>query len=219
MKMLMVFFFPAAFSFFHDEASSQRMKHDSTPVMHHRIILQQPKPKNMYIDVYHFGSGSVTSQAMATSYLRDQAMGKKYGVHFLKYWMDRTGGNVYFLSVATDSQSVLKTHAEAHGKMPDEIFHVTDGLASPLNNGKTFFIDVHELGAGKVTAEAVVGVHQKDLAVEKKYGVNLINYWVDEKKGVVMCLSQAADSADVLKTHREAHGLMPAYIVRVDPGQ
>jgi hypothetical protein len=30
--------------------------------------------------------------------------------------------------------------------------------------------------------------------VQPKYGVNFINYWVDEKNGVVMCLSEAADS-------------------------
>src|ERR1700712_4026341 len=116
MKMLMVFFFPAVFSFYHNQGSGHWLTHDSMPVIRHRFILQQPKPKNMYIDVYHFGVGAVTGQAMAASYQRDQAMGKKYGVHFLKYWTGETGGTVYFLSTAPDSQSVLKAHMEAHGK-------------------------------------------------------------------------------------------------------
>ncbi|HLX67216.1 MAG TPA: DUF4242 domain-containing protein, partial [Puia sp.] len=54
-----------------------------------------------------------------------------------------------------------------------------------------FYIDVHHLGAGKVTAAAVAGAHQKDLAVEKKYNVSFIKYWVDESKGDVYCLSSA----------------------------
>ncbi len=85
--------------------------------------------------------------------------------------------------------------------------------------GKNFYLDVHELGAGKVTAKDVAAAHQKDLAVEHKYGVNFINYWVNEKDGIVVCLSQAPDSTAIINTHREAHGLIPAYVVKVDPGQ
>jgi phenolic acid decarboxylase len=96
---------------------------------------------------------------------------------------------------------------------------VTDGQEATLNNGKDFYLDVHELGAGNVTAKDVAGAHQKDLAVQGKYGVNFINYWVDEKDGRVVCLSQASDSADIIKTHKEAHGLIPAYVVKVKQGQ
>jgi len=51
---------------------------------------------------------------------------------------------------------------------------------------RTFFLDVHYPGAGKVTAKDVAAAHKKDLAVENKYGVNFIKYRVDEKAGVVM---------------------------------
>ena len=78
---------------------------------------------------------------------------------------------------------------------------------------------MHYFDAGKVTAKDVAAAHQKDLAVEKKYGVNFINYWVDEKEGVVMCLSQAKDSNAVIQTHKEAHGLLPAYVEQVKPGK
>ncbi|MBI1341488.1 MAG: DUF4242 domain-containing protein [Terrimonas sp.] len=88
-----------------------------------------------------------------------------------------------------------------------------------MKGNAPLFLDVHELGANNVTAKAVAEAHKKDLATEKKYGVNFINYWVDEKKGKVFCLSQAADSAHVINTHREAHGLLPAYILPVKQGQ
>ena len=61
--------------------------------------------------------------------------------------------------------------------------------------------------------------HKKDLAVKGKYGVNFINYWVDEKAEVVMCLSEAADSNAIIKTHKEAHGLIPVDILKVKQGQ
>jgi hypothetical protein len=52
-------------------------------------------------------------------------------------------------------------------------------------DGKKFFIDVHNLGAGNVTAAAVADAHKKDLATQKKYGVNFINYWLDEQTGTL----------------------------------
>ncbi|RTL59374.1 MAG: DUF4242 domain-containing protein [Sphingobacteriales bacterium] len=84
---------------------------------------------------------------------------------------------------------------------------------------KNLYIDVHQLGAGKVTAKDVAGAHEKDLAVEKKHDVNFINYWVDEKQGVVMCLSEAPDSNAVKATHKQAHGLLPVYVLQVKQGQ
>ncbi len=71
------------------------------------------------------------------------------------------------------------------------------------------YIDVHNLGPGKVTYEAVQKAHAKDLAVEKKYGVQFIKFWVDEAGGKVYCLSNAPDTQSIRKTHAEAHGLLP----------
>jgi hypothetical protein len=171
-----------------------------------------------YIDVHDLGPGKVTPAAVAQAHAKDLAVEKRYGVHFINYWVDTGTGRIYCLSTAPDTQAIRKTHGEAHGLLPDEIYRVTDGQVASLAAGNTFFLDVHELGPGKVTAADVAAAHAKDLAVEKKYGVNFINYWVDEKKGVVMCLSQAPDSLAVIHTHQEAHGLLPAYILRVEPG-
>ncbi|PSR57131.1 DUF4242 domain-containing protein [Adhaeribacter arboris] len=92
-------------------------------------------------------------------------------------------------------------------------------MEAALTGGKYLFLDVHELGAGKVTAQDVAAAHQKDLASQQKYGVNFINYWVSEKEGRVLCLSEAADSTAIIKTHQEAHGLLPAYVVQVKQGE
>lgn len=174
--------------------------------------------RSLYIDVHQLGPGKVKYEDVAKAHAKDLAVEKKYGVDFIKYWVNEEKGLVYCLSSASDSESIRKTHAEAHGLLPEYIYQVTNGTAADLTNQKNFFLDVHYLGAGNVTAKDVAGAHAKDLAVEKKYGVNFINYWVDEKNGVVMCLSQANDSASVINTHKEAHGLIPAYVLKVKQG-
>lgn len=175
--------------------------------------------RNLYIDVHHLTPGKVKYEDVAKAHAKDLATEGKYNVQFLKYWVDEKQGLVYCLSTATDTQSIRKTHAEAHGLLPAEIYLVTDGIPVALQGNKTLFLDVHELGPGKVTAAAVAAAHKKDLAVEQKHGVHFINYWVDEKEGKVFCLSEAPDSAAVLATHKEAHGLLPAQVMIVKQGE
>ena len=175
--------------------------------------------KNLYLDVHQLTPGKVKFEDVAAAHLKDLAVEKKYDVHFINYWVDEEKGLVYCLSSAGDSSSITKTHAEAHGLLPDHIFKVTEGSEATLTGNKRLFLDIHKLGAGNVTAAAVADAHKKDLAVQGKYGVNFINYWVDEKAGVVMCLSEAADSNAIIKTHKEAHGLIPVQILKVKQGE
>jgi len=175
--------------------------------------------KNLYIDVHQLTPGKVTYEAVAQAHAKDLAVQNKYNVQFLKYWVDEEKGLVYCLSSTADSAGIRKTHAEAHGLLPDQVYLVTDGAAAALKNQDNLFLDIHHLGAGKVTAKDVAGAHQKDLAVQDKFGVNFINYWVNEKDGTVLCLSQAKDSAAVINTHRLAHGLIPDAVMRVKQGQ
>jgi len=171
-----------------------------------------------FIDVHHMERGKVTFAAVAAAHVKDLAIEKKYNVHFIRFWVDESSGNVYCLSIAPDSQAVIKTHNEAHGLLPYQLYQVTGGPEAAAKSGKSYFLDVHELGPGKVKARDVAAAYQKDLAVQGKYGVNFINYWVDEKQGRFVCLSQARDSTAVIKTHKEAHGLLPVSIERVRQG-
>lgn len=175
--------------------------------------------KTYYIDVHHLGAGKVTAADVAGAHQKDLAAEKKYGVQFIKYWVDEKEGDVYCLSSAPDTASIRKTHADAHGLLPDQIYLVKAGKDAPIVDGMDFYLDIHELGAGKVTAKDVAGAHQKDLAVQSKYGVNFVNYWVDEKDGRVVCLSQAPNADAVVNTHKEAHGLVPVSIEKVTQGQ
>ena len=172
-----------------------------------------------YIDVHDLEPGKVSFKDVAGAHEKDLVMQGKFGVSFIKYWVDEEKGKVYCLSKATDEQSVTNTHKEAHGLLPSKVYKVTDGPEAAIAGDKPLYIDVHELGAGAVTAKDVAAAHEKDLAVQKNYAVNFINYWVDEKQGVVMCLSEAPDSSAVKNAHKEAHGLLTAFVMQVKQGQ
>ncbi|HTM92230.1 MAG TPA: DUF4242 domain-containing protein [Flavisolibacter sp.] len=180
----------------------------------------QNTPKNnLYIDVHYLPDGKVKYEDVAAAHAKDLAIESKYGVQFLKYWVDESKGVVYCLSSAPDSSAITSTHREAHGLLPQTIYKVEDGAEAVADKDKTFFLDMHQLGAGNVTAADVEKAHQKDLAVQKKYGVSFINYWVDVKTGTVLCLSQASDAAKVIATHKEAHGLVPVSVTAVKQGE
>lgn len=74
---------------------------------------------------------------------------------------------------------------------------------------RKLFLDVHHLGAGKVTAEAAADAHQKDLATQARYDVNFKSYWVGQEKGDIYCEVEAPSADAVIAVHREAHGLLP----------
>ena len=80
---------------------------------------------------------------------------------------------------------------------------------------KKLYLDVHEVGPGKVTAKDVAGAHQKDLATEKKYGVHFKAYWVDEKAGTIYCLAEAPSAEMLNAVHKEAHGLVATKVAEV----
>ncbi|HET9434024.1 MAG TPA: DUF4242 domain-containing protein [Chitinophagaceae bacterium] len=180
-------------------------------------IAKQPA-KQLYLDVHHVGAGKVTSKDAEGAHQKDLEVQRKYGVTFIRYWVDEANGNIYCLAEATDSQSVRKTHAEAHGLLPDQVHVVTAGREEVIKGKNSLYLDLHQLGAGKVNAAAVAEAHQKDLAVQGKYGVNLINYWVDEKTGTIMCLAQAPNADSLINTHKEAHGLVPVKVAKVKQG-
>jgi hypothetical protein len=87
---------------------------------------------------------------------------------------------------------------------------VTAGeVATPTSAGKQrLYLDVHELGPGKVKAGAVADAHKKDLATQGRHGVHYRAYWVDEKAGRIYCLVDAPSADAAAAVHREAHGLV-----------
>jgi hypothetical protein len=69
------------------------------------------------------------------------------------------------------------------------------------------FLDMHGVPAG-IAPEVVAALHQKDLAVQSKYGVRYLKYWYDAATGKIFCLSEGPSKEAALAVHREAHGEM-----------
>jgi len=176
------------------------------------------KERHLYMDVHNLTPGGVTLEDVKGAHQKDLDTQGKYGVSFIKYWVDENQGKVYCLAESPDSVSIYNTHKEAHGLTPNLVHLVSDGVEADMTSKGNLFFDIHYLGAGNVTAKAVEDAHAKDLAVQGKYDVNFLNYWVDEKTGVVMCVAEAPDSGAIVKTHTEAHGLVPDEVHQVKQG-
>ncbi len=179
---------------------------------------RQTAQKKLYLDVHDLGK--VTAADVAAAHKKDLATQGKYGVEFKAYWVDEKAGKVYCLAEAPSADAMRTVHREAHGLVPKSIVAVTaDSLRWTPTPGKKLYLDIHHLGVGKVTAADVAAAHKKDLAVEGKYGVHYLDYWVDPKSGTVMCLSEAPDADSAVAVHREAHGLVPESIAEVTEGR
>lgn len=173
--------------------------------------------KRLYMDIHELDT--VTAEAVADAHMKDLAVQDDYDVNFIRYWVDEANARVYCLAEASDAGSISAAHAKAHGLVPQNVYEVTDGIEEQPQGNKEMFMDVHRLGAGKVTSEDVAAAHEKDLAVQDTHGVHFINYWVDPRTGDVFCLSEAENADDVIATHRDAHGLISDEIALVTQGE
>ena len=182
--------------------------------------LVSAQPKKLFLDVHEVGPGKVTARDVAGAHQKDLATEKKYGVHFKAYWVDEKAGTIYCLAEAPSAEALNAVHTDAHGLLANKIAEVTADSASwtPTHSHK-LYMDVHHLGAGKVTAKDVAAAHQKDLVVGAKHDVKYLNYWFDEQTGTVQCLVEAPSAEAAVAVHKEAHGLVPDSIEEVSEGR
>jgi hypothetical protein len=80
----------------------------------------------LFMDV-HKGVDGLTAEAVSDAHKKDLEAQGKYGVKYLKYWLNEKDGTVFCLSEAPDKESAVKIHKEAHGLEPDEIIEVQEG--------------------------------------------------------------------------------------------
>jgi len=179
----------------------------------------RPLPR-LFLDEHVLGPGKVTLKAAAAAHARDLATQGKHGVAFKAYWVDAQSGTIRCLVEAPSAEAVNHVHQEAHGLLAGKIVPVSgDNLDWSPAPGSKLYLDVHHLGPGKVTAEALAAAHAKDLATQGQHGVRYLNYWFDAATGTVRCLIEAPSAQAALDVHREAHGLMPDSITEVSEGR
>jgi uncharacterized protein DUF4242 len=84
--------------------------------------------------------------------------------------------------------------------------------------GMPLYMDVHHHVDG-LTAEAVKGAHEADLAAQEAFDVQYLQYWFDEGTGKVFCLVKAPSAEAAAEVHRRAHGLVADEITEVKQGE
>ena len=79
-----------------------------------------------FIDVHSHLKG-VKLADVKDAHEKDLKVQNRYGVKFLKFWVDEEAGTILCLSDAPDRDAPRKAHSDAHGLLPDETYEVQEG--------------------------------------------------------------------------------------------
>jgi len=80
---------------------------------------------SLFMDVHHM-EGGVAPADVAAAHSADLATQGEFGVNYLRYWVDGTGGKIFCLVDAPDAETATAVHRKAHGLVADEIYPVTE---------------------------------------------------------------------------------------------
>jgi hypothetical protein len=76
----------------------------------------------------HAIDGGVHVVDVAQAHLADLQIQDRYGVRYLRYWVDEAAGRIFCLVDAPDAEAARRVHREAHGLVADAIHPVVEGL-------------------------------------------------------------------------------------------
>jgi class 3 adenylate cyclase len=80
--------------------------------------------------------------------------------------------------------------------------------------GVPFYMDRHEFTG--LTAIDAANMHVKDMALQDRFGVQLLTYWFDYDRQSAFCLAKAPNGEALTALHRESHGAIPNQVIEVD---
>ena len=75
----------------------------------------------------HALAGGVAAEDVAKAHAADLATQERYGVSYLRYWVDESAGKIFCLVEAPDAEAANQVHREAHGLVADSISPVIEG--------------------------------------------------------------------------------------------
>jgi hypothetical protein len=78
---------------------------------------------SLFMDV-HTIEGGVSVADVAGAHAKDLATQAKYGVSYLRYWVDEGAGKIFCLVEADRAEDAATVHREAHGLVANEIYRV-----------------------------------------------------------------------------------------------
>ena len=80
---------------------------------------------SLFMDVHNI-EGGVSSEDVAGAHMADLETQKKYGVSYLRYWVNEDQGKIFCLVEADCAEDATTVHREAHGLVADEIYPVSE---------------------------------------------------------------------------------------------
>jgi hypothetical protein len=80
----------------------------------------------LFMDVHSLG-GPVGMSAVEQAHAADLNTQERYGVSYLRYWVNEAEGKIFCLVEAPDADAAVSVHQEAHGLVADAIFAVVEG--------------------------------------------------------------------------------------------
>ncbi len=80
---------------------------------------------SLFMDVHNI-DGGVSAEDVAGAHIADLETQKKYGVSYLRYWVNEDQGKIFCLVEADSVEDATTVHREAHGLVADEIYPVSE---------------------------------------------------------------------------------------------
>jgi class 3 adenylate cyclase len=77
------------------------------------------------------------------------------------------------------------------------------------------YMDIHA-DLGDATEQDIKDAHERDLAIQDKYGVQFLTFWFNSPDGEAFCLVDAPTKEAATAVHKESHGLVPHNVVEVE---
>ncbi|MCW2789335.1 MAG: hypothetical protein JWP56_1638 [Aeromicrobium sp.] len=79
----------------------------------------------LFMDVHNV-EGGVSADDVAGAHAADLQTQEKFGVSYLKAWVDEEAGKIFCLVDSPDAETANAVHREAHGLVADEIYPVKE---------------------------------------------------------------------------------------------
>jgi AraC-like DNA-binding protein len=76
-------------------------------------------------------------------------------------------------------------------------------------------MDIHTVDSDEFSAEDVVKAHMEDLAIQDKFGVKQLKYWVNEHAKTIFCLMEGPNKDACNQVHLQSHGNTACNIIEV----
>jgi hypothetical protein len=81
----------------------------------------------LFMDVHENLPDGATATDVAKAHAADVETQGKYGVNYIRYWVNDEEGKVFCLVEAPDAETAITVHREAHGLVADRIHEVQEG--------------------------------------------------------------------------------------------